>query len=74
MDGLLSSLPAGVAINLPILGVIAASAMVLTAPNTIEMARSEMTVRRVVGAIPLLGIGILFAVASMSQVFLYFNF
>lgn len=74
MDGLLSSLPAGVAINLPILGVIAASAMVLTAPNTIEMARSEMTVRRVVGAIPLLGIGILFAVASLSQVFLYFNF
>lgn len=74
MDWLLSSLPAGVVINLPLLVAIAASAMLLTAPNTTEMARGEMTVRRVVGAVPLLAIGILFAVASMSQVFLYFNF
>ncbi len=74
MDKLLGALPAGVAANSALLAALAAAGIVLTAANTVDMTRGQMSIKRVVGAVPLLAVGILFAVASASQVFLYFNF
>lgn len=74
MDTLLSIFPTGVAINFLLFVFLGAASFVLSRSNTFEMARGEMTAWKVYGAIPLLSIGILCAIASTSKVFLYFNF
>jgi hypothetical protein len=74
MDRLVVALPPGLAVNLPVYLAMVAAFVIISRPNSMEIATAAVTRRRPWLVAVLFAIALIAISTTSSTVFLYFNF